>query len=84
MIVIPFSSDQPVNADCVERLGVGKRLEYKNANSQTIREYAHSILDDHNMKNNILKVKEYINKALGNKGGAEYIIKFYEEYIKEV
>lgn len=80
MVVIPFSSDQPVNAQCIEKLGVGKRLEYSDANVNSIKEYVLSVLMDTNMKDNISKVRELIKQAPGNKGGAEAIMEYYEKY----
>jgi MGT family glycosyltransferase len=80
MIVIPFSSDQPINAQCTEKLGVGKRLEYSDANVDSIKEYVLSVLMDANMKDNISKVRELIKQAPGNKGGAEAIMEYYEKY----
>ena len=78
MVVIPFSSDQPVNARCIEKLGVGKRLEYSDVNKDSIKEYVLSVLLDTDIKDNIAKVKKLIRQAPGNPGGAETIIDYYE------
>lgn len=78
MVVIPFVSDQPVNARCIEKLGVGKRLEYSDVNEDTIKEFVLSVLFDANMKGNIAEVQRLIGEAPGNKGGAEMIINYYE------
>ena len=78
MVVIPFSSDQPVNARCIEKLGVGKRLEYSDVNKDSIKEYVLSVLFDTDIKDNIAKVKKLIRQAPGNPGGAETIIEYYE------
>ena len=78
MVVIPFSSDQPVNARCIEKLGVGKRLEYSDVNKDSIKEYVLSVLLDTDIKDNIAKVKKMIRQAPGNSGGAEIIIDYYE------
>ena len=77
MVVIPFVSDQPVNARCVEKLGVGKRLEYSDANKDTLKEYVMSVLLDKDIKGNIVKVQKMIRQAPGNIGGAEVIIDYY-------
>lgn len=79
MVVIPFLSDQPVNARCVERLGVGKRLEYSGVNKDSIKEYVLSVLSDTDIRENIAKVQEWIRQAPGNAGGAEEIIDYYEK-----
>lgn len=78
MVVIPFSSDQPVNARCVEKLGVGKRLEYSQANRETLKEIVMSVLSDVDMKDSLAKVREIIGQAPGNSGGAQMIIDYYE------
>ena len=79
MVVIPFVSDQPVNARCIEKLGVGKRLEYLDVNMKTLKEYVLSVLFDKEFKENIVKVQELIKQSPGNKGGAELIIQYYKE-----
>ena len=78
MVVIPFVSDQPVNAQCIEKLGVGKRLEYSEVNKDTLKEYVQSVLLDADMKENIAKVLKLIRQAPGNQGGAEVIIDYYK------
>jgi len=78
MVVIPFVSDQPVNAQCIEKLGVGKRLEYSEVNKDTLKEYVQSVLLDADMKDNIAKVQKLIRQAPGNQGGAEVIIDYYK------
>lgn len=78
MVVIPFVSDQIVNARCVERLGVGKYLPYSDVNKSSIKQTVLSVLSDAEMENRIIKVQECIRKAPGNAGGAEMIIRYYE------
>ena len=78
MVVIPFASDQPVNARCIEKLGVGKRLEYSDLNIDTLRDYVLSVLNDNAIKSNIEKVQRLIKQAPGNAGGAKMIIDHYE------
>lgn len=78
MVVIPFVSDQPVNAQCIEKLGVGKRLEYSFANNNTIKEAVCSVMCDASIKDNIVAVQKLIKAAPGNKGGAEMIINYYK------
>jgi UDP:flavonoid glycosyltransferase YjiC (YdhE family) len=83
MVVIPFVSDQPVNAECVERLGVGKCLLYKHATKSGLKHTVFSVLRDENIKANLLRVREWIKQSPGNKGGAEMIIEYYETYRKD-
>lgn len=78
MVVIPFVSDQPVNARCIEKLGVGKRLEYADTNKDTLKENVLSVFWDERMKDNITQVQKLIKGAPGNNGGAEMIINYYE------
>lgn len=82
MVVIPFVSDQPVNARCIERLGVGKRMEYTQVNCISLKETFLSVLSDGEIKDNLEKIKTLIDKAPGNAGGAEMIIDFNKESVK--
>ena len=78
MVVIPFTADQPVNARCVENLGVGKHLAYSAVNKNSIKDSVLSVLSDTDIKNNIAKIQELISLAPGNAGGAEMIVNYYE------
>lgn len=78
MVVIPFSSDQPVNASSVEKLGIGKKLDYTLVNKDSLKENVLLIMNNQNIRNNLLLVKDLINNAPGNKGGANKIIEFYK------
>ena len=77
MVVIPFVSDQPVNARFVEKLGVGKRLEYSNINEDILKDTVLSMIDNSDIKGNLDKLQNLIKEAPGNKGGAEMIIEFW-------
>ena len=81
MVVIPFVSDQPVNAECVEKLGVGKTLSYKMAHKEGLKSMVFSVLKDDNIRANSLKVQEWIKQSPGNKDGAEFIIDYYKNGI---
>ena len=81
MVVIPFVSDQPVNARSVEKLGVGVTMEYSMTNKDTLKNTVLSILIDDTIKNCMVRVQKLINEAPGNKGGAEIIINYYKECI---
>ncbi|MBQ9987092.1 MAG: hypothetical protein IJP28_01810, partial [Erysipelotrichales bacterium] len=78
MVVIPFHSDQPVNARCVEKLGVGKRLNYTGLQANVLRDTVYSVMEDIAIKENMERVQEMIKVAPGNRGGAECIIQYYE------
>ena len=81
MVVIPFVSDQPVNARCIEKLGVGKKLEYSMANKNTIKSIVFSVASDSDIKTNLTRVQRLIAEAPGNKGGAEIVVQYYNEQL---
>ena len=83
MVVIPFVSDQPVNARCIEKLGVGKRLEYSMVNKDTLKEMVWSVLSDTDIKDNLARVQELITYAPGNEGGAKMVIDYYWKNVKQ-
>ena len=82
MVVIPFVSDQPVNARCVEKLGVGKPLTYSEVDKTSMKESVMSVLSNDEIKTNIEKVQGLIKKAPGNVGGAEMLIHYYEKAVR--
>lgn len=79
MVVIPFVSDQPVNATQIETLGLGKRLEYKHVTSESLKQTVFSVLHDKQIASNMKKTQELIAKAPGNAGGARMIIDYYRK-----
>lgn len=81
MVVIPFVSDQPVNARCIEKLGIGKRLEYSDVNQKVLKDMVFSVIMDEEIKKNMVKVQQLIKEAPGNKGGAEMIIAYVHNKI---
>lgn len=76
MVVIPFVSDQPVNARCIEKLGIGKRLGYSDVKQKVLKDKVFSVIMDEEIKKNMVKVQQLIKAAPGNKGGAEIIIEY--------
>lgn len=81
MVVIPFVSDQPVNAGQIEALGLGKRLEYKQVTSASLKQIVFSVLHDEQIASNMKKTQELITNAPGNAGGAHMMIDYYRNYI---
>ena len=63
MVVIPVMSDQPVNARCIEKLGVGKRLEYKSVSKDTLKAYVLPMLSNAEIKTNLQRCRN-ISEAL--------------------
>lgn len=76
MLVIPFVSDQPVNAEQVDRLGLGWILDYKSITSVCLKEAAFSVLSDKGIQENVCSMKERITHAPGNAGA----VRIVEEY----
>ena len=81
MVVIPFVSDQPVNARCIERLGVGKSLEYSKINGNILKQTVLSVAGDSDIKTKLANVQRLIGAAPGNKGGAEFVIRYYKDWV---
>lgn len=79
MVVIPFVSDQPVNATRVEALGVGRAMEYAKADPKVLRQTVLSVMKDPSIRENLITVQGWIQNAPGNMGGADRIL----EYMKK-
>ena len=79
MVVIPFMSDQPVNATQIEALGLGKRMKYKQVTSESLKQAVFSVLHDEQIAANMKKTQELIANASGNAGGARMIIEHYNK-----
>ena len=82
MVVIPFVSDQPVNARRIEALGAGKQLEPAAVNQETLRTIVLSVLADHRIRCNLTQIRQWISEAPGNRGGAEAVIRHYQAQAK--
>ena len=84
MVVIPFVSDQPVNARCIEKLGEGKKLEYTDVDKNVLKEIVFSVMMDEEIKVNMVQVQQLIKEVPGNKGGAEMILAYvgYDKQMK--
>ena len=80
MVVIPFVSDQPVNARCIEKLGVGKRLDYAKAEPEILKNMVYAVVGNDEIIDNMKQVQQMIDEAPGNKGGAEMIIAYANKY----
>lgn len=78
-VVIPFNSDQPINADTVERMHIGRRLDFENANINSIHDIVMEVLDDKVIDDNLKLLNKLIEKAPGNKGGAQMILDYYNK-----
>ena len=79
MALLPLVSDQPVNARQMEKLGVGKVLDYDSLSPEILREAVFSLAADPQIWKNLRTVQNWIADAPGNRGGAEEILRFYRE-----
>ena len=79
MVVIPFVSDQPVNARQVEKLRLGKVLDYKAVTANNLRETALAVMEDPVIRNNLRMVQAEIARAPGNAGAVDIIRAYYED-----
>ncbi len=79
MLVIPFVSDQPVNAEQVARLGLGRVLDYKTVTSAGLKESAFAVISGKKIQDNLEGMKEGIAKAPGNAGAVKIIEKYTEQ-----
>lgn len=83
MIVIPFSADQPTNAEQIEKLGIGVRLDYSDLTIQSLTDTVFFVLNDEQIKQNITFMREKIECSLGNNGAVRIIEKYYRQYDSE-
>ena len=73
MLVIPFVSDQPVNARQVEKLGLGKVLDYMTITANAPRDAAFAVMEDRQIRENLQVIQEAISRAPGNAGAVKII-----------
>jgi len=78
MVVIPFASDQPVNARQVEKLGLGKVLDYKGVTAANLKVYSFSVMKDEHIRENLRKIQKEIACAPGNTGAVRIIEAYYK------
>ena len=77
MVVIPFTSDQPVNARQVERLYLGKVLPPQSVTAETLKTMVFSILEDKTIRQAVHKMQETVTLSSGNAGAVAII----EDYV---
>ena len=80
MVVIPFMADQPTNARRVEELGLGRKLEYKKVDVILLRNQVFSVLHDEDIQTKVARMQLKMQNCPGNATGAEWIMKYYEEW----
>ena len=78
MVVIPFVSDQPVNARQVEKLGLGRVLDYRAITADSLKKAAFAVMEDEQIRENLRKIQERITCAPGNAGAVGIIETYYQ------
>lgn len=78
MLVIPFVSDQPVNAGQVARLGLGMVLEYKYITAERLKEAAFAVLNDEHIRENQRKIPSEMARAPSNAGAVGIVEAYYK------
>ena len=78
MLVIPFVSDQPVNARQVEKLGLGKVLDYKRVTAANLKASAFAVMKDEYIREKMRKIQAEISRASGNAGAVRIIEAYYK------
>lgn len=79
MLVVPFVSDQPVNARQVEKLGLGRVLDYRHITAEKLKETAMAVMADNQIRENLEKIQKEIAQAPGNAGAVGIIEAYYEK-----
>jgi len=77
MVVIPFVSDQPVNALQVAKLGLGRVLDYCGITAEKLKETAMAVMEDQQIRKNLQKIQAEIAQAPGNTGAVDIIEAHY-------
>ncbi len=77
MLVIPFSSDQPINAHSVVENGTGIQTNYASVNQLSFKNAVFSLIGNPAVHANLKRIQDKIKTAPGNEGAAEMIIRHY-------
>lgn len=80
MIVIPFITDQPLNAKRIEELQLGKKLEYKRITSEMIRTTALSVMENPSIHKQVLEMKKELRSKNANVFGASVIAEYMSKH----
>lgn len=79
MVVIPFMTDQPINAKQIEKLQIGLTLNFKQLKSTQLRETTLSVLNDEILYKNVVNMQTKMHSVQGNQYGADLIVNYYNE-----
>ena len=80
MVVIPFMTDQPLNAKRIEELHLGEKLEYKKITSEIIRTTTLSVMNNSSIRKQILEMKKEMRSKNANVFGADVISEYMSKY----
>ena len=67
----------------MEKLGVGKVLNYSEVNRDVLKNTVFSVMGDKEIENQLENVQRLIENAPGNQGGAEIVIDYYQKCAEE-
>ena len=76
MIVIPFITDQPLNAKRIEELQLGKKLELKKITSEMIKTTTLSVMKNSAIHKQVLEMKKEMCSKNANVFGADIITEY--------
>lgn len=82
MVVGPIVNDQPIIAEQIEELNIGKRINLKKAKAGEIKEATFSVLNDSSIKENMKRIGGEMQELGGNKTTVKEIIEYMNQ-IKE-
>ena len=80
MLVLPVLNDQPINAEQVKRLGIGRRLRAFPLSAKRLYREAISVLRDQEIKIKAAQMRQQLRKDVGIAGAADRI----EDYFSRV
>lgn len=80
MIVIPFITDQPLNAKRIEELQLGKKLEFRKITSEMIRTTTLSVMKNSAIHKQVLEIKKEMRSKNANVFGANVIAEYMSKH----
>lgn len=80
MLVMPITSDQPINAQRVEDLKIGKSIS-KFCSAKTMYKKTMEVLNDTSIKTNTLAMQKKVHTDIGVSGVANYIERMLHKYM---
>lgn len=78
MVVGPIVNDQPMIADQIETLGIGKHIDLKKAKAEEIKNATYSVLENSAIKENMERIGGEMQDLGGNEAAALKIVAYME------